>query len=77
MTDDPSGRKTPPENENDWGYIWGGAHGGHDVKKSPIFKLIIALEKNWKAAAFVVVFVAWVNRPEIVAAIQVLAGGAK
>jgi hypothetical protein len=41
----------------------------------PIIGPMVAALRNWKAWLFAAIFVAWINRPEIVAAITALIGG--
>jgi hypothetical protein len=71
--DDPTGRKTPPDLPSEWAYLWKGAQLAHAAW--PIVRPIHAFVTNWKAVAAGVIFLVWVNRPEIIAALSVLVGG--
>jgi len=68
-------RDTPPEGPEDHSYIW------DTLKKAErswrVTGPIVAIAENWKALAGVAVVVAWFNRPEILAAFQVILGGGK
>lgn len=67
-------RRDEPEGD-EWSYLWQGAQRGHQSWK--VVGPIHAVVTNWKAIAAVVAFVAWLNKPEIVAALDVLLGGGK
>jgi len=69
---DPSGRRSPPENPEDWEYIWKAARYSHEAR--PFLGPFIAIAKNWKGGAAVIVFVVWINSPDIVNALRTLAG---
>lgn len=72
---DPSGRRTPPETPDEWDYIWRGARYSHEAR--PIVGPVSAIVRNWKGAAAVVVFVVWINSPEILQALKTLVGWPK
>ena len=42
-----------------------------------ISRPIVAIVSNWKALVIALVVIAWLNRPEIMEALQVIAGVAK
>jgi molybdopterin-guanine dinucleotide biosynthesis protein A len=69
----PFDRDKPPEDQEEWRYIWDGARKGHDLH--PIFGPIAAIARNWKAMAGVVALVAAFNAPTIREAILLLIGG--
>lgn len=76
MADDDKryGRKEPPE-EHEWQYIW------RSLEKSDkgwiITGPIYAVVSNWKALAVIVVIIAWLNQPKIIALISEIAGMAQ
>lgn len=70
--DDVAGRRTPPETPEEWAYIWRGAERGH--KSWSIAGPFYAFVWNWKALVAGLVFLLWINRPEVLAAIAVLLG---
>lgn len=72
---DPSGRKTPPDNDDEWRYLWDAARWSHEAR--PFLGPFVAIAKNWKGAAFVVAFVVWINSPDIVEALRTLVGWQK
>lgn len=73
--DDTAKRREPPKDHHDWGYIWEGAEKGH--KSWTIAGPIYAAVTNWKAWLIIIGVVAALNRPEIVEAAKILAGGSK
>jgi len=46
MTNNRSTRKTPPDDEDDWSYIWSGVDKAHQVW--PVGKVLLGLFGNWK-----------------------------
>lgn len=64
-------RKTPPE-DDEWPSIWATLDSSR--KSWVIVKPIYEVVTNWKAIALVFAGIAWINRPEIAAAIKVLVG---
>lgn len=73
--DDKITRRDPPETPEDWGFLWHGANNGHKAWKT--VEPVAMLAKNWKFIVGCVVVAAWLNKPEIIAAIQTLAGSGK
>ena len=69
---DPTERKTPPENDDDWSFLWRGAKRANDgwVILGPL----VALVKNWKAWAIGSVAFLWINRPDILEALRKIMG---
>ena len=65
--DNRSSRRTPPESEEDWLYIWTGIHYSHQGWK--VVGPIVAAVTNWKAWVVIAGIVAWIRGPEIMAAI--------
>jgi hypothetical protein len=70
---DKSTRRTPPETPEDWAYLWQGAERGHDAW--PVTGPMVAAVRNWKAWVFALALVLWINRPDILAALNTLIGG--
>lgn len=68
----PNDRKTPPENEDEWAYIWKGSERGNDgwVVVGPV----VAAIRNWKAWAIAVAFFLWLNQPDILGALKTIFG---
>jgi hypothetical protein len=71
--DDFAGRKTPPETPEEWAYVWRGVQRGHS--SWVIAKPVYAFVTNWKALAAGLIFLVWINRPEVIAALSMLIGG--
>ena len=71
--DDVTARKTPPESAEEWAYLWRGAHRAN--VSWPIVGPIYAFGANWKAWAIGIVFLLWINRPEVLAALSLMVGG--
>jgi len=72
--DDDAIRRDAPEGD-EWQYLWLGAQRGH--KAWMIVGPVHAVVTNWKLILGALAFVAWINRPEILAALDVLTGGGK
>lgn len=70
---DKSTRNTPPKTPEDWAYLWQGAERGHDAW--PVTGPMVAAVRSWKAWVFAAAFVVWINRPDILAALETLIGG--
>lgn len=72
MTTDPTERKTPPENPDEWAFLWRGAERGNEgwIIVGPV----VAIVRNWKAWALALAFFLWINRPDILAALQTIMG---
>ena len=70
--DDVTARRTPPENADEWAYLWRGAHRAN--VSWPIVGPIYAFAVNWKAWAIGLAFLLWINRPEVLAALTALMG---
>ena len=68
-----TGRKTPPESPEEWAYIWRGAQRGN--LSWVIAKPVYAFVTNWKAMAAGLLFLIWINRPEVIAALSMMMGG--
>jgi hypothetical protein len=49
MTEDRSNRRTPPETEDDFEYLWSGARKAH--AGWPVVKRLVAIFGNWKLIA--------------------------
>lgn len=73
MGHDPWERKTPPEEEEDWAFIWRASHRAHEgwIVVGPI----VAAVRNWKAWVFAAAAFVYLNRPDILAALQSIVGG--
>jgi hypothetical protein len=69
---DPSERKEPPENSEEWAYIWRGAARANEGWV--IIGPIVAAVKNWKAWALALAFVLWINQPDILGALKTIVG---
>lgn len=65
-------KSEPPKNEQEWQRFHRAAWRAD--RAWPIIKPIDAVVSNWKAIVAVVILIAWINSPEIMAAIQTLAG---
>jgi hypothetical protein len=65
---------SPPDTPEEWESIRSGVDKSHKawVIIGPFYAVVI----NWKAIAIVVGIIVYINRPDIIAAIGVLAGGA-
>ena len=65
-------RKEPPQTEDEWAYLIDGIEKAHLgwIVTGPI----VAVVKNWKALLAIVVVIAWINTPEIIAAFKAIAG---
>ena len=77
MSDDlETGRTTPPT-DDEWPHIWKKLERADSLSSKAwvIVGPVYAVVTNWKAIAIIVAGVAWLNRPEILAAIAVLVGG--
>jgi len=61
-----------PKTPEEWRTIRAGVDKAH--KAWTIVGPIHAVVVNWKALAIVLVIVIWLNRPDIIAALRVLAG---
>lgn len=61
-----------PKDEDEWRRIHRAAWRADQTW--PISKPVVAVFSNWKAIIFVMVAIAWLNKPEIVAALTVLTG---
>ena len=72
MSDLRGGRREPPD-ENEWPGVWAALEKAE--KGWLITGPIHAVVSNWKALLAVVVIIAWISRPEIIAAVQTIAGG--
>ncbi len=75
MSDDenPADRKTPAKTQEDWSYLWNGAE--KSEKMWVIVGPLHAVFANWKAIVFVLLLVLYINKPEILKAIETLLGG--
>lgn len=71
----PADRKTPAKSHEDWSYIWNGAEKAH--KAWLIVGPLHAVLANWKAIIFVLLLILYINKPEILRAIETLLGGAE
>lgn len=72
MSEDRSTRKSPPETEDDWEYLWRGARHGHAMW--PVIGPFIAVARNWKAGFAVVLVVLWLNGHDTLDAFKRLLG---
>jgi len=72
MTVDPTERSTPPESPDEWRYLWRGARISHLLEK--VFVPVALLVENWKFWVAAIFAVAWINKPDVIMAIQALAG---
>ena len=72
MKDDPSKRQTPPETPEEWAYIWKASERAHMawVVVGPVYAFVT----NWKFLVAGILFLLWINRPEVLAALSVLMG---
>ena len=70
---DPTERKTPPEDPEEWAFLWRGAERANDgwIILGPL----VALTRNWKAWAAGGLFFLWINKPDVIEALQTLLGG--
>jgi len=68
----PFDRDKPPEDQEEWRYIWDGARKGHDLH--PIFGPIAAIVRNWKAMVGLGAALAVVNAPAIREALLLVIG---
>lgn len=66
-------RTKPPETADEWAYLWRGAHRAN--VSWPIVGPVHAFVTNWKAWMIGVLFLLWINRPEVLAAITLILGG--
>ena len=73
MTHDPWERKTPPEAEEEWAFLWRNAYRANEGWV--IIGPLVAVVRNWKAWAVALAFFIWINRPDILMALQTIAGG--
>ena len=73
MSENPTERKTPPENDDDWRFLWRSAARANDgwIVVGPI----VAAVKNWKAWLLIGGGFVWLNKPEIMQALSVFFGG--
>ncbi len=77
MSDDlETGRTTPPKDE-EWASIWKKLDRADSLSSKAwvIVGPIYAVVTNWKALGLIIAGVAWLNRPEIIAALTTIAGG--
>ena len=65
----------PPKTAEEWRVIRAGVDKSH--KAWVIVGPIHAVVTNWKALAIVAAVVVWINRPDIVTALQLLTGAGK
>lgn len=70
---DPTGRKTPDDDE--WAEIWPAIKFANDAR--PVLGPIVSIIKAWKHALGVVIFVVWINSPEIIGALKTIIGSGK
>ena len=70
---DPTERTTPPETPDEWAFIWRGAERANDAWT--ITGPIVAIVRNWKTWATCLGLLLWFNRPDVLAALQVIMGG--
>jgi hypothetical protein len=69
---DPTERKDPPENAEEWAYLWRGAERANDGWV--IIGPIVAVVRNWKAWAIGLAFFLWINRPDVLEALRAITG---
>jgi hypothetical protein len=72
MTGDPTERRTPPESPDEWRYLWRGAQIAHAI--GPVILPVAHLVRDWKFWVAAIFAVAWINKPDVIMAIQALAG---
>ena len=74
MADDDLGihHKEPPDTPESWQRLHRAAWRADQTWL--ISRPIVAVVSNWKALAAIVVILAWINRPEIIAAIKTIVG---
>ena len=65
-------RREPPETETEWQRLHRAAYRADQTWL--ISRPIVAVVTNWRALAIIAAVLVWVNKPEIVGAIQVLLG---
>lgn len=72
MTKDPTERREPPKSEDEWGFLWQAAAKANEgwIVVGPI----VAAVKNWKAWLVIGGLFVWMNRPDIMQALQTLMG---
>ncbi len=71
--ENPADRVTPAKTQSDWKFIWDGAEKSH--KAWVIIGPLHAVLANWKAIVFVLLLILYINKPEILKAIETLLGG--
>ncbi len=70
--DNPAERTTAPKGPDEWRYIWLGAERAN--RAGPVIDPIYAVVTNWKAIAIVIIVILWLNKPEIITALQTIFG---
>lgn len=73
MSDFKTGRQTPPD-DDEWPGVWDALDKAR--KSWVIVGPVHAFISNWKAVVVAFVVIAWISRPEIIGALQVLGGAA-
>jgi hypothetical protein len=71
--ENPADRVTPAKTQSDWKFIWDGAEKSHKtwVIIGPLHSVLV----NWKAIVFVLLLILYINKPEILKAIETILGG--
>ncbi len=70
--ENPADRTTAPKGPEEWRFIWRGAERAN--RAGPIIDPIYAVVSNWRAIAIVVIVILWLNKPEILTALQTIFG---
>mgnify|MGYP000064593564 CR=1 FL=1 len=70
VSDNRNERKTPPEDENDWAYIWRAVDRANKswIVTGPIYDMVM----NWKAYVAIAGFILMINSPKIIEALKML-----
>jgi len=70
MTDNRNERKTPPEDEKDWAYIWTAVDRANKswIVTGPIHSIVV----NWKAYVVIAGVIIAINSPKIIEALKML-----
>lgn len=69
MSEDRSGRRTPPENEEDWFFIWDSSDKSQKAWRvvGPLHSIV----SNWKAYLVIAGIILAINSPRIVETLEI------
>lgn len=70
MKDDPSVRKTPPETEAEWQYVWAGMSFVYFIR--PVIGPVVSFLRSWKAIAIALSGAMAFKWTQIVAVLEML-----